>query len=132
MKEHQAIVELLLIKYPDIKLIYLFGSRASNTFGATSDWDIAVLADAELDNLQRWEQAQELALRLNADVDLIDLYTASTVMQKQVIDSGALLYERDGAADSFDMKVLSMYARLQESRAVLIESFVKGVKDAGK
>lgn len=131
-KEHQIIVDMLITEYPSISLIYLFGSRASNSHNVNSDWDIAILTGSELDNVQRWEQAQELAEKLNSDVDLIDLYTASTVLQKQVLDNGVLLFQRDNASDVFDMKVLSMYARLQESRTELVDSFVEGLKNAGK
>jgi len=131
-KEQRIVVDFLLEALPAISLIYLFGSRVDSSHSENSDWDIAVLSQGELANIERWEIAQALAAELNADVDLIDLYCASTVMQKQIIDTGTLLFEKENASAKFDMKVLSMYARLEDSRADLIEVFVKGVKNAGK
>jgi len=131
-KNHREIVDFLLKAYPDALLVYLFGSRANNSHNEGSDWDVAVLTSCQLDKLLRWERAQELAAVLNQDVDLIDLYSASTVLQKQIIDTGVLLFERGNEAANFDMKVLSMYARLEESRTDLIEHFVGGISNASK
>lgn len=131
-KEQRIVVDFLMKALPNTNLVYLFGSRVDDSHSENSDWDIALLSDNELDNVQRWEIAQALAAKLNTDVDLIDLYCASTVMQKQIIDTGVLLFERANEAAKFDMKVLSMYARLEDSRAQLVEDFVKEVKNASK
>lgn len=70
---------------------YLFGSRATGTHRATSDVDIAVLADEDV----RWEMglARE---RLEASnvvlkVDLVELRTASEPFVKRVFGEGILL-----------------------------------------
>jgi predicted nucleotidyltransferase len=108
----------------DIKLIYLFGSRAQGVHLNSSDWDVAILCAEPIENVLRWELSQDMAERLNNDVDLIDLLSCSTVLQKQVIDSGVMLYDANKYADAFDMQVISMYARLQEGRKQIIDSFV--------
>jgi len=122
--ELQKIVDFLRQGLPDIQLIYLFGSRADGSQKPNSDWDIALLGQQPLDNVQRWELAQELASLLNADVDLVDLLSASTVLNMQVVSKGRLLYGEINIQDVFETKVYSMYGRLQESRQDIIEQFL--------
>ncbi len=122
--ELQKIVDFLRQGLPDIQLIYLFGSRADGSQKPNSDWDIALLGQQPLDNVQRWELAQELATLLNADVDLVDLLSASTVLNMQVVFKGRLLYGEINIKDVFETKVYSMYGRLQESRQDIIEQFL--------
>lgn len=121
----QKIIDLLKLSLPDTQLIYLFGSRADNSYKPSSDWDIAVLGTGKLDNVQRWELAQELASLLNADVDLVDLLSTSTVFNMQVVSKGQLLYGDINIKDVYETKVYSMYGRLQESREDIIEQFLE-------
>jgi predicted nucleotidyltransferase len=102
----------------------LFGSRADGSHKPSSDWDIGVLGLNKLDNVQRWDLAQELASLLNTDVDLVDLLSASTVLNMQVVSKGQLLYGDINIRDVFETKVYSMYGRLQESRQDIIEQFM--------
>lgn len=120
----EKIVDYLKQVLPDIQLIYLFGSRADGSHNSNSDWDIALLAQKKLDNVQRWELAQELASLLNTDVDLVDLLAASTVLNMQVVSQGRLLYGDINIKDVYETKVYSMYGRLQESRHDIIEQFM--------
>jgi predicted nucleotidyltransferase len=120
----QKIVAYLKQTIPDIQLIYLFGSRADGSHKPSSDWDIGLLGLNKLDNVQRWEMAQELASLLNTDVDLVDLSSASTVLNMQVVSKGQLLYGDINIRDVFETKVYSMYGRLQESRQDIIEHFL--------
>ncbi|MGL4832992.1 MAG: type VII toxin-antitoxin system MntA family adenylyltransferase antitoxin, partial [Shewanella sp.] len=86
------IINLLRDNIPQLKLIYLFGSYAQGTQHHKSDIDIAVLADASLDNITRWHIAEKLASELDIDVDLVDLRTASTVLCQQVVTQGKRLW----------------------------------------
>jgi predicted nucleotidyltransferase len=122
--EVQKIVAYLKQTLPDIQLIYLFGSRADGSHKPSSDWDVGLLGLKKLDNVQRWDLAQELASLLNADVDLVDLLSASTVLNMQVVSKGQLLYGDINIRDVFETKVYSMYGRLQESRQDIIEQFM--------
>jgi predicted nucleotidyltransferase len=112
-----------------LELVYVFGSRADNSAANNSDWDIAVLCKRPLESDERWNMAQSLAHRLDADVDLIDLLQASTVLQMEVISKGFLLKGDQGWADIFATKVFSMYGRLQESRSDIVEQFLDDLKN---
>jgi len=61
---------------------------------------------------------------LNADVDLVELLSASTVINMQVVSKGRLLYGDINIKDVYETKVYSMYGRLQESRQDIIEQFM--------
>lgn len=108
---------------PDIKLLYLFGSHASNQADASSDIDLAVLLSQKTSTVTRWEIQQKLALEFDVDVDLIDLLSASTVMQNQIVAKGRCLYDASNYKGTFEMQVMSMYQHLNEERASLLTAF---------
>jgi uncharacterized protein len=91
----EAVVDTVRRRVPGCVAIYLFGSRARGAARHDSDVDLAILGPAPLGEKERWNLAQDLALELGQDVDLVDLLRASTVMRVQVIDSGKLLFESD-------------------------------------
>lgn len=107
-------------KVKNVKLIYLFGSFASGEQHANSDLDIAILPIKALDNVTRWQIAQDLACELDIDVDLIDLNTASTVLCQQVITQGQLLWGDVNDDDIFTVKTISMYQNLQVERSMIL------------
>lgn len=115
------IINLLRDNIPQLKLIYLFGSYAQGTQHHNSDIDIAVLADASLDNITRWHIAEKLASELDIDVDLVDLRTASTVLCQQVVTQGKRLWGTEQDEDIFAVKTISMYQHLQDERRAIID-----------
>ena len=83
-----------------IKLIILFGSQATGKAGKRSDTDIAILADHSLSYGERAKISEEIAQELGAnedDVDTVDLWDASPLLQYEVAKKGKLLHgeERD-------------------------------------
>ena len=118
--DDEKIITNLKSYLPQVKLIYLFGSYANGTQTKQSDLDIAVLLDAKLDNVTRWNIAQSLASAWNIDVDLIDLANASTVLCQQVVTQGRLIWGSVDEDDLFAVKTISMYQHLQEERALIL------------
>jgi predicted nucleotidyltransferase len=122
------ITEFLNRHIPEVIAIYQFGSRARGTARPTSDLDLAVLAREPIPHEQRFHLAQELAVQLHRDVDLLDLRTASTVMKMQVLTTGQCLETRDERAKAeFEMYTYADYARLNEERKELL----KGITERG-
>ena len=81
-----------------------------------------MLAGNPIPALRRFELAQELAVRLHCEVDLVDLRTASTVMRMQVISTGECLDSPNGPARrEFEMYVYADYARLNEERREILD-----------
>lgn len=112
-----------LLKYlSDLELVYLFGSFADNTTTAQSDIDIAVMLTKTLSSVERYNVAQLIANELNINIDLINLLDCSTVLQKQIIEKGILLFGDNACADVFEMKVMSMYQHLNDERADILKS----------
>lgn len=102
--------------------IYLFGSYASGSVREDSDLDLAYLSQKQISDYERFKVAQQLASRLNVDVDLVDLEKASTVFQVQIISTGKVIDCKDEMnRQLFEMKTLKMYARLNEEREVILK-----------
>lgn len=108
---------------PDSRLIYLFGSQATETANPQSDIDIAVLLSKKLNPIERFEIQEKLASQFKRDVDLVDLLSASTVLQHQVIQSGKLLWGNEEEQTKFEMQVLSMYQHLNEERSEILKQY---------
>ena len=102
--------------------VYLFGSVATGSTRADSDVDIAVLFREPIAPIYLFELKNALAETLSRDVDLIDLARASTVLRKEVLRTGQLIFESDRLRrEEFEMYTLSDYARLNEERAPVLE-----------
>ena len=101
--------------------VYLFGSTAAGRARPGSDLDLAILPTGFISALQIQQSRFQLAEALGRDVDLIDLARSSTVLRKEVLGNGRLLYETapDRRA-KFEMYALSDYARLNEERSPVL------------
>lgn len=75
-------------------LMILFGSRARNTAGASSDADVAVLDDHPLKISEKGEWGTQAARMLGTSedsVDVVDLWNAPPLLQHRVAEEGKLL-----------------------------------------
>jgi predicted nucleotidyltransferase len=121
-----AFLSTLANAIPDLIAAYQFGSTVEDSEHPESDLDLAILTRRPLDNLDRWEFQEDLAVQLRRDVDLVDLRAASTVMQMQVLSHGHVLKEWDRTArQRFEMQVYSAYALLNEERAGILKDVQK-------
>ena len=103
-------------------LIILFGSAARGEMHAGSDVDIAFLSDMVCDETELFFIAQELAVKLNRDVHLINLNAVSSVLQAQVINKGEIIFEQEKLRrQEFFVLVMKKYARLNEERVPILE-----------
>ncbi|XCN72412.1 MAG: nucleotidyltransferase domain-containing protein [Candidatus Electrothrix aestuarii] len=124
------ITTVILQHYPTVQAIYLFGSMANGEEWPDSDADLGLLlpiAEAKKKvSLLLSPCAFELAELLGRDVDLLNLRQASTVIQHQVVSYGKLLYVGDEYAQGeFEMYTLSLYQKLNEERAAILEDFYR-------
>lgn len=121
-------VKEYLVKQVSPYVIYLFGSYAAGNERIDSDIDLAFLSDQSFSEYNLFMISQGLANLLDRNVDLIDLKEASTVFQAQVIGTGKVIYNEDDTQRLiFEMKVLKMYAKLNEER----ENIIKQIKESG-
>ena len=124
MNRH-AIVQTLQRKIPELLAIYAFGSRAQGTANAQSDLDLAVLVAGYAEPLNLWSLASDLEDIAGCSVDLLDLRTASTVMQYQIITTGERWWSKDVQASLFEAAILSEKTALDCARAGLLSDIRK-------
>jgi uncharacterized protein len=107
---------------PSLIVLYRFGSAERGAVRPDSDIDLAIFSREALPELRRFELAQDLAIQLHRDVDLVDLRSASTVMRMQIISTGTCLTSVDEQARrEFEMYTYSGYARLNEERRDILK-----------
>lgn len=87
----------VLQKHPQIELAILFGSHAAGRALPTSDLDIAVAANHQLEAREKMAVIDDLALAVRCPVDLIDLTAVSGPILQQALTKGRLLLNRQPA-----------------------------------
>jgi predicted nucleotidyltransferase len=106
---------------PGVRRVYLFGSRAVGEEWPDSDLDLAVVLDGPADPVSLWMAGEDIASRLDVDVDLIDLLTADTVLKHQIVTTGRRLFAADPMdAERYEIFILKDMMDLNEIRAPLI------------
>lgn len=115
-----ALILFLQTRIPNLLAIYAFGSRIQGTAKPESDLDLAVLVAGQADPITLFEVANELANIAGYEVDLLDLRTASTVMQYQIITTGQRWWVSDIQAALYEVAILSEKTALDEARAGLL------------
>lgn len=122
---HNEIVTIALEEirktFPSVQGVYLFGSFAKAEENSESDLDLALLLDRPANTITLWNVAQNIAVRIQRDVDLIDLLTASTVLRFQIISSAKRIdHQNFKSCDSFEDLSWAMYLRLNEERKEIL------------
>ena len=100
--------------FPEIKLVYFFGSRASWKIGPLSDYDFAVLLD-EKDAQKRFKTRIEILSKLSEafstdKIDVVVLNDAkSPELKFSIIKDGKIIYEKEPYKVLFEPKILNEY-----------------------
>ena len=122
VKYKQEIISLL--QEIKIKFAYIFGSSVKGNFRKESDIDIAVYVEEDIADYTVFMKAQEIAVKLNRDIDLVNLKKVSTVFAAQIISTGELIICGDiNKKMEFEMNTLSQYAKLNEERAEILKHY---------
>jgi len=125
MASDGPIVSAIRARLPQSIAIYAFGSQTRGQANADSDLDLAVLVAGYVDPLLVWDLSAKLADIAGCSVDLLDLRAASTVMQHQVISTGARLWAAGVQAGLFECYVLSEKTALDAARAPLLADIAR-------
>ena len=83
---------------PGVKLAILYGSASTGKMRADSDVDIALLFDHPLNAEKKMELISHLERELQRDVDLVDLFSLSGTILKQVLSKGRMLIQTKSGA----------------------------------
>jgi len=143
--KNQSLIDLEMLtsqlpnKIPYLKMLVLFGSRATGKTHAKSDWDFATLYDEEkrkacIENraFASFEVPQKLGdvFEINSDeIDVVELNKCSSLIAHFVARDGKLLYESEaGEFEKFKDKALMSESEIKEIERELtnkIEMFLK-------
>lgn len=125
------VTALILQAYPDTQLVYCFGSVAQGRQTADSDLDVAVLLPPETAKKSvSWEwltlQSHIAEAAGFEQVDLVNLHSANTVLQMEVLETGAVWFCADDDFKlRFEIKVIGLYQDLQIERREIIQQALK-------
>lgn len=88
-----AQIKHVLQKYPKIKKVVLFGSRAMGNFKTGSDVDLALFGDVDLRTLSRVKSDLEETLSIPYFFDVINYSdTENQALRKHIDDFGVVFY----------------------------------------
>ena len=119
------LVEYLKQEIPDLWAVYVFGSFARGDCTSESDLDVAFLCSRPLDSVLVWNSSGHLAEIVGRHVDLVDLRSASTVMQYQIITTGICVLSNGVETELFEAMVLSEKTTLDERRSGLLSDIAR-------
>jgi uncharacterized protein len=124
----ESLIPVVSARVPGLVALYLFGSQARGDATPDSDLDLAILAQSQLDPVDRWKLQEDLASLAHRNVDLVDLRQASTVMRIEVLRDSVLLLDAQPTPRAvFETFALASYARLNEERgAILADATARG------
>lgn len=119
---HQEIKNLTPIfeEYHQVKLVYIFGSRARENIGPLSDYDFAVYLD-EKDSIKRFDIRLELMGKISSKLktDSVDLVIINDITEPElkfnIINDGKLIIEREPFKILIETKIMTEYIDFHDS-----------------
>lgn len=100
--------------YPQVKLVYFFGSRAKDKSGPLSDYDFAVYLD-EKDKKQRFDIKLSLMGKLSHEfeTDAVDVVVLNDIespeLKYSVVTEGKLMYQEKPYKVFFEPRIFNEY-----------------------
>ncbi|MGQ9665576.1 MAG: type VII toxin-antitoxin system MntA family adenylyltransferase antitoxin, partial [bacterium] len=105
--------------YPELKLVYLFGSMATGSEGPLSDYDFAIYLDTK-DKTRIYEIKADMIVRIgkllktdSIDVVILNL-TDNPVLRYMIIKEGRLIYEKEPFKVILEPIILNEYFDFQK------------------
>ncbi|MBD2773684.1 type VII toxin-antitoxin system MntA family adenylyltransferase antitoxin [Iningainema tapete] len=137
--ELRELAQQLPDKIPYLKMLVLFGSRATGKTHANSDWDFAAFYDQEIRNTSIRDNAWGLfeaplilgeIFGINHDkIDVVELNHCSPLLAHFVARDGKVLYEQEiGEFDKFRHRVLLSdveIKKIEQAKRQNIEHFLQ-------
>jgi predicted nucleotidyltransferase len=102
----------ILEDFPQICLVYLFGSQVSGQVGPMSDYDFGLVVEQKADEITlQAEFRHALVKLLGTDrIDVVILNNAPIELAYHIISTGELLFHREEASRvEFEAQVLGLY-----------------------
>lgn len=105
-------------KEGNIKIAYLFGSYADDTYNENSDIDIAVIYKENMDEYEHAGKSLDVSKVFNyIDVDYLDLEKINVFLQFEILKKGKLIYcDDEEYLAKFSKKVQEQYIEMDYER----------------
>lgn len=126
LEDLKALSPQLAEKMPYLKMLVLFGSRATGHIHANSDWDFAALYDEQIRNnyiKDGWSWFEipliiSQIFEISSDkTDFVELNSCSWLLAHFIARDGILLYEKDpGGFDYFRLTSIRSESELKKFR----------------
>ncbi len=117
---YRPLLTLIQSAIPNILAVYAFGSRVKGCAHENSDLDLAVLVAGYAEPFDLWDLSSKLADTADCQVDLLDMRSASTVMQYQILQTGIVLRAKQPDTGLFECFVMSEKTALDTARSGLL------------
>lgn len=118
---------IVAAKHPGLRVLVLFGSRATGDARPDSDWDFAYLAAPEMDRESlRMALADALGVASEA-VDLVDLSRASAVLRYEVARDLVAVVDTGNALESFVLAAAHQWFDMQPVLASAYRELLENV-----
>ncbi len=130
MSDKESIKKCILEEIPNIKGIYIFGSKIDDTSNSESDWDIAILLHhTEKLNIYKLDDIRSnLSVILKSPVDLVDLIKAPIIFRAEIVSTADRIFCSDyDYCELFETTTYSMYTKYCEE----IEGNLEEIKKQG-
>lgn len=108
--------------YPEVKLVYFFGSNAAGTGGPLSDYDFAFYLDIDKKDQKKIYEIKiglldKVSRALKSDkIDIVILNsTESPELKYNIIKNGKLIYKQEPFKVLIEPKILTEYFDFHES-----------------
>lgn len=113
-KEIEQYITELVQKYPDIESIWLFGSRANDSFSDDSDWDLLLFANKQVfDGLKKDMSLKQESIKLN--IDLLVVYNDENFSEPWDQPIGERHSPKSGSLKTWKWGIISSYEAQYES-----------------
>lgn len=117
-------------RYPEIRAVYLFGSRATGKAGVGSDLDIGILPKTSSVHAKKLDILADLAALGFCEVDLVFLDVEDIVLRFEIVKHNKVIYRTsDFDVGTFYSKVLRMYFDFLPYLKVQREAFKRRILD---
>lgn len=103
-------IKNVFVLYPEIKIVYLYGSAAKNRLRSDSDVDIAVSAQRQLSIDERINIINALSKGLGREIDLVDLSTTHGLLLYEILTKGKLIFCKNTSLKTELMKEVVYFA----------------------
>jgi predicted nucleotidyltransferase len=141
LTELKALSPQIAEKIPYLKMLVLFGSRATGRVHAESDWDFAALYDEEIrsiliKNPLSWFEVPTLISQFlvisDTKIDVVELNKCSPIIAHFVARDGKLLYEKEhGEFEGFRKRALKNDVQMKEICKSLREKIDRNLQEWG-